>query len=107
MSSIDDPGRIFLRNKLLGRWAAEKPGIVGQDAERYSDMLAEAAFDPERGDVFRTVRGDFDTAGVAESDRQIREIMTECLIKIGKIMSKEPGDSVRDAEVMLARKLMK
>ncbi|MHB2210755.1 ATPase inhibitor subunit zeta [Methylobacterium sp. CM6257] len=106
MTSIDDPGRIFLRNKLLGRWTAEKLGMAGQDAEDYSDALAWAAFDPERSDVFRIVRRDFDAAGVAQTDQQIREVMTECLIKAGKVMSKGTEDSVRGAEVILARKLI-
>ncbi len=31
-------------------------------------------------DVFRKVRGDFDAAGVAQSDRQIRGMMDELLV---------------------------
>jgi hypothetical protein len=106
MASLDDSGIIFLRNKLLGRWAAEKLGMEGQNAEEYSDSLAWAAFDPERSDVFSKVREDFDSAGVAQTNEQIRQAMTDCLIKAGKITSKGSGDSVRGAEMALARKLM-
>jgi hypothetical protein len=106
MTSFDDPGKMFLRNKLVGRWAADKLGIVGRDADEYSEALAEAAFDPERENLFSKIRKDFDAAGVVQTDEQILQVMTEFLIKAGKAMSGGPGDSLRGAGVMLARKLM-
>jgi hypothetical protein len=76
MTSADDVGRTILRNKLLGRWAAEKLGVRGCDAEAYSDVLARATVDPERNDVFSKIRKDFDAAGVVQSDEQIlHEVM--------------------------------
>lgn len=68
------------RNKLLGLWAAEKLGKSGEDAEAYAKEVIIADFE-EAGDddVFRKVRGDFDAAGVDQSDHQIRRTMTELL----------------------------
>ena len=68
------------RNKLLGLWAAEKLGKSGEDAEAYAKSVVIADFE-EAGDedVFRKVRKDFDDAGVAQSDHQIRRTMEELL----------------------------
>lgn len=71
---------IARRNKLLGLWAAEKLGKSGADAEAYATEVVQADFE-EAGDedVFRKVRKDFDAAGVAQSDHQIRRTMEELL----------------------------
>jgi hypothetical protein len=68
------------RNKLLGLWAAEKLGKSGPDADAYAKEVIAADFE-EVGDedVFRKVRGDFDAAGVQQSDHQIRRQMEELL----------------------------
>ena len=68
------------RNKLLGLWAAEKLGKTGADADAYAKEVVRADFE-EAGDndVFRKVRADFDAAGVAQSDHEIRLIMDELL----------------------------
>ena len=68
------------RNKLLGLWAAEKLGKTGQAAEDYAKDVVRSDFE-EAGDedVFRKVRGDFDAAGVDQSDHQIRRTMEELL----------------------------
>ena len=57
MTSVDDVGKTILRNMLLGRWAAEKLGITGRDAEAYSDALARGTVDPERSDVMGDALG--------------------------------------------------
>ncbi len=70
------------RNKLLGLWAAEKLGKTGDEADAYarevirSDM-AEAGDD----DVLRKVSGDFQAAGVAQADGEIRRTMDELMAK--------------------------
>lgn len=66
------------RNKLLGLWAAEKLGKSGAAAEDYAKSVVFADFE-EQGDedVFRKIRADFDAAGVAQSDHQIRRSMDE------------------------------
>ena len=68
------------RNKLLGLWAAELLGKSGEDAEAYAKEVIASDFE-EAGDedVFRKVRGDFDAAGVDQSDHQLRRTMDEFL----------------------------
>jgi hypothetical protein len=66
------------RNKLLGHWAA---GVMGKaDAEAYAKEVVVADFE-EAGeeDVFRKIRTDFDAAGVAVSDQDIRTKMVDLL----------------------------
>jgi hypothetical protein len=79
------------RNKRLGLWAAEKLGKTGADADAYATAVINADME-EAGDedVVRKLRKDFDAAGVAQSDHQIRRTMDEMLavaaaeIKAGK-----------------------
>lgn len=68
------------RNKLLGKWAAEKQGLSGAEAEAYAKEVVVADFE-EAGedDVFRKIRGDFDAKGVKLSDQDIRSQMHELL----------------------------
>lgn len=106
MTSFDDVGKTILRNKLLGRWAAEKLGMIGRDADVYSDALARGTLDPERSDVFSKIRKDFDAAGVAQSDEQILHVMTELMLKAGNQMPSTHGDSLDGAAVTLARNLL-
>ncbi len=68
------------RNKLLGLWAAEKLGKTGEDADAYARDVVRADFEePGDEDVFRKIRGDFDAAGVEQSDHQIRRTMEELM----------------------------
>ena len=68
------------RNKLLGLWAAELMGRQGDAADAYAKEVIKADLE-EAGDedVFRKIRGDFDAAGVDQSDHQIRRQMEECM----------------------------
>lgn len=68
------------RNKLLGQWAAGLLGLTGREVEDYVQEVIRADL-AERGDedVFRKLRADFDQAGVAQSDHQIRRHMDEFL----------------------------
>ena len=70
------------RDKMLGLWAADKLGRRGPEAEAYAKSLIAADL-TESGDeeVFRKIRADFDAAGVAQSDHQIRRTMEELLTK--------------------------
>jgi len=79
------------RNKMLGLWAAEKLGKSGADAEAYAKDVVMADFElPGEDDVFAKIRKDFDAAGVAQSDHQIRRTMDELMeraiaeVKAGK-----------------------
>ena len=70
------------RNKMLGLWAAGQLGKSGPDAEAYAKSVILADFE-EAGDddVLRKVKGDFDAAGVAIGEQQIRIAMDELLAK--------------------------
>ena len=64
------------RNKLLGEWAAEKMGLVGDAREAYARAVVVADMEePGEEDVFRKLRGDFDAKSIACSDQEIREKM--------------------------------
>jgi hypothetical protein len=68
------------RNKLLGRWAAEKLGLSGPEAEAYAKEVVMSDFEESgEDDVFRKVRKDLDAKGVAQSDHQIRRTMDELM----------------------------
>jgi hypothetical protein len=105
MSGFHDLGKTMLRNMLLGRWAAEKLGLTGADADAYSEGLATGTRDPLRSDVFSKIRKDFDAAGVTQSDQQILQIMSELMIKAGRQMPVAQGGSGDGAAVMLARNI--
>jgi hypothetical protein len=76
------------RDRLLGRWAAEKLGITGAEADAYAKSVVVADIDTH--DPFGKVRQDFDAKGVKETDEQIRRMMVELMaraiteIKAGK-----------------------
>jgi hypothetical protein len=68
------------RNKLLGLWAAGKLGLSGDEAQSYAREVVKAELaEPGEEDVFRKVRGDFDSKGVDQSDHQIRRMMGELM----------------------------
>jgi hypothetical protein len=77
------------RNKLLGLWAAEKLGLVGDSASDYAKSVVKADFaEPGDEDVFRKIRQDFDAKGVSQSDHQIRRTMDELMVTAkGQIMN--------------------
>ncbi len=66
------------RNKLLGEWAAEKLGREDKDAYAKEVILADFE-EPGDEDVFRKIRGDFDSNNVSVSDDDIRSKMRELL----------------------------
>lgn len=73
------------RDKYLGRWAAEKLGKSGADVEAYAAALVttEIKQDGEES-VFSAIRADFDAAGVAQSDHQIRRQMSDLMARAAK-----------------------
>lgn len=103
MLSFDEIGRIILRNKLLGRWAAEKLGRDGDDAKAYADALGAAAVG--NGDVFSLLRKDFDVAGVAVPDADISDAITRCTVQAGDQLSGPRGDSSDSTALALKRNL--
>ena len=81
--STDELLRLVRRNKLIGMWAAEMMGLVGESAKAYSDDLAMGATNLQRSDVLRKVREDFGAAGVIQSDEQILLVMNQCWLEAG------------------------
>ena len=68
------------RNKLLGLWAADLMGLKGEAASAYAVEVVKSDFEaPGDEDVFRKVRGDFDKAGIAQTDHQLHRQMEELL----------------------------
>lgn len=68
------------RNKLLGRWAAEKLGLSGDEAEHYAKGVVLADLEePGEEDVFRKIRSSFDDNNIDQSDHQIRRTMDELM----------------------------
>ncbi|HET7333928.1 MAG TPA: DUF1476 domain-containing protein [Rhizomicrobium sp.] len=80
------------RNMMLGRWAATEMGLKGDAIEAYGKAVVQADFE-EAGDddVFRKVRGDFDTAKVDHSDHLIRRKMEELLAEAAQQIMSENG----------------
>ena len=68
------------RNKQLALWAAEKLGRTDLDAY-VREVIASDLEEAGDEDLFRKIRKDFDAAGVAQSDHQIRHAMEEFLTK--------------------------
>jgi len=70
------------RNKMLAEWAGAKLGISGAALEDYIKAVRKADL-AEKGDddVLRKVKQDFADKGVAVSDAEIRQTMTEFLAK--------------------------
>lgn len=70
------------RDKMLGVWAAGLLGKSGGDINAYVEKLLTAEVSGSGDDgIFARIRADFDAAGVAQSDHQIRRTMDELLAK--------------------------
>ena len=69
------------RDKLLGLWAAAKLGKSAADAEDFARRLVTAEIEKDStGQIFKTLRADFDRAGVDVGDHEIRRKMDELLV---------------------------
>jgi hypothetical protein len=99
----DDTMRVVRRNKLLGMWAAEKLGFVGERAEAYSNDLAMAALEFERSDVLAKLRKDFKDAGVVQSDEELLQVMSEFWLRAQRQTGRR--DPSEAAIVQIARNL--
>ena len=64
------------RNRLLGRWAAEKMGLGPEETEAYAKAVIQADFE-EAGDedVIRKLLGDLTSAGVEVDEATIRQAL--------------------------------
>jgi hypothetical protein len=61
------------RNRLLGRWAAEKMGLTAEETDAYAKEVVQAEFE-EAGDedVIRKVLGDLTSAGCEIDEAGVR-----------------------------------
>ncbi len=66
------------RNRLVGRWAAEKLGLNGAEAETYAGVIIATDLE-EHGDndVIRKLKADFAAKSVTVSDHQIERTLSE------------------------------
>jgi hypothetical protein len=66
------------RDSLVAHWAAQKLGLTGTAEREYLKRLLSIDLEnPGTDSVFKRLRADFDAAGVAQSDEQIRHAMDE------------------------------
>lgn len=79
------------RNKLLGLWAAELMGLMGDDATAYAVEVIKSDFE-EAGDedVYRKVKGDLDARGLDVSEHRVRREMED---KLALAREQVAGDS--------------
>ena len=96
----DEMMKMVLRNKLVGMWAAEKLGLVGESAEAYSNELARGTLDLKRSDVLSKIRKDFSAAGVVQSDEQILDVMTKSQLEAGNLKRTIRADASVDAALV-------
>jgi hypothetical protein len=69
------------RNRMLGRWAAEKLGMDGEAAENYAKELLLADFAQRDSEILAKLHRTFDAKGVTVSDHQIRRAMEEFMAR--------------------------
>jgi hypothetical protein len=68
------------RDKRLGLWAAGKLGLAGAAAEDFARRLVATEIKKDSaGQILKTIRADFDRAGIAISDLEIRKEMDALL----------------------------
>ena len=65
-----------IRNKSLGKWAAEKLGLENSKIEDYIDEVIMADFnEPGHEDVIKKILDDFQKAKVSTTYSEIEEIL--------------------------------
>src|ERR1700730_5781380 len=82
------------RDKWLGLWAAGKLGKAGAAADDYASRLVATEIEiGSAGQILKTIRADFDRAGVDIPDHEIRRKMDELLVaaveEIMKVAARE------------------
>ena len=106
MTSHSEMLRMVRRNKLVGMWAAEKLGLVGEGAKAYSDDLAMSALDLKRSNILTKIREDFSAAGVVQSDEEILRVMNKFLLEAASHEQTTGADASDVALVQIARNLL-
>ena len=85
------------RDKRLGLWAAGKLGKTGAEADDFARRLVTAEIEKDSaGQILKTLRANFDRAGVDIPDHEIRRKMDELLVaaveEIMKVAAHEKGN---------------
>jgi len=67
--------RIYARRaKLVGLWAAEQMGLIGEDAAAYAKQIVAVDFEePGHQDIVRKVMADFNAKGVDVSQHRLEK----------------------------------
>ncbi|MGH6834212.1 MAG: DUF1476 domain-containing protein [Methylocella sp.] len=88
------------RDRRLGLWAAEKLGKTGTAAEAFASRLVATAIEKDSADqILKTIRADFDRAGVGMPDTEIRRKMDELLVAaVEEIMNVADRDKAHRGE---------
>ena len=78
-------------SKLFGLWGAEKMGITGDEAEAYAkEVIAANLEEPGFDDIYRKVRGDFDTKGLTDiTEAEMREEIHKAYLEAKQQMGEE------------------
>jgi hypothetical protein len=82
------------RDKKLGLWAAGKLGKTGAEADDFASRLVTAEIEKDSaGQILKTLRANFDCAGVDIPDQEIAKKMDELLVaaveEIMKVAARE------------------
>jgi hypothetical protein len=82
------------RDKWVGLWAAGKLGKTGAAAEDYATRIVATEIQKDSaGEILKTLRADFDRAGVDVPDHEIHRKMDELLVaaveEIMKVAARE------------------
>jgi hypothetical protein len=73
------------RNKLLGLWAAECLGLVGDEALRYAREVLQSDLErPGIDDIIGKVCGDFRKQGIAHDEYRVRAELQRCTAEAKK-----------------------
>ena len=70
------------RNRLVGRWAAERMGLTPEETDAYCKSVVQADFE-EAGDedVVRKLVGDLTAAGAAIDEAAVRRALDESMVE--------------------------
>jgi len=80
------------RNKLLGKWAAERMGLSGDAADAYAkSVVAEDLKEAGDDDVYRKVAVDLEAKGAGVPEKELRRRMIELLSEAKAQVASEAG----------------
>lgn len=78
------------RNRLLGRWAAEKLGLTAEETDSYAKEVIQADFEEAGdGDVIRKVLGDLTAAGVEIDEAGVRAALEDKAVEARRQLMSE------------------